>query len=357
MKLAAIPFAVAGALVLSNTAAAGQVAGELLEIYGKIHLSADFYDTDAGAPGGVADESGYGLSSNSSRIGFKGKYAIDGGLNLLYQIEQEITLDEGGGDMFTTRNSFLGLGGSFGKILAGYHDTPFKDIGGKYTLFGDTIGDRRAILGAFVGVGNQMNDRGSNALMYVGEFGPVQVKGMYAADAQGSAGSFDNNDNDLTSVSVVWENNGFSVGAAFEDQANLRGGAEAKGVRVGAGATFGGVKVQGIWESIQSDDNPVFERDAYGANVSVKVGDKNKVGVQYLVADDYKNSNNTGAEMISVGWSRKLDKRTSVYAMYSQTDNDANANYQGVDGGHGDEVKTDLGGSPSAFSLGLVFKF
>lgn len=43
--------------------------------------------------------------------------------------------------------------------------------------------------------------------------------------------------------------------------------------------------------------------------------------------------------------------------MYTQTDNDDNANYQGVDGGHGDEVRTDLGGSPSAFSLGLVFKF
>lgn len=357
MRYAAIAAAVAGALAVPATAGAAELAGEMLEIYGKVHLSADFYDTDASAPGGVADESGYGLSSNSSRLGFKGKYAIDDTLALVYQIEQEITLDEGGGDMFTTRNSFLGLSGGFGKILAGYHDTPFKSLAGKYTLFGDTVGDRRAILGAFVGNGNTMNDRGSNALLYVGDLGPVKLEAMYAADAQGSAGSFDNNNNDLSSISLVYEQGPFSIGAAFEDQANLKGGAEAQGWRLGAGYAFGVVKVQGIYESITSSDNDVFERDAYGGNVSFKLSDRDSLGAQYLVAEDYANSSNTGAEMISAGWTHKLDKRTSVYAMYTQTSNDANADYQGVDGGHGDEVKTDPGGSPRAFSLGLVFKF
>lgn len=308
MRNTAITLAALSGLTLSDAASAVQVAGELLEIYGKVHVSADFYDTDAGAPGGVADESGYGLSSNSSRLGFKGKYALDGGWNVLYQIEQEITLDEGGDDMFTTRNSFIGLGGGFGQVLAGYYDTPFKSVGGKYTLFGDTVGDRRAILGAFVGLGNQMNDRGSNALMYMGEFGAVKLEAMYAADAQGSAGTFDNNDDDLTSVSVVWEDGPFSIGAAVEDQSNLRGGAEAQGWRVGAGYKIGIVQVQGIYESITSDDNDVFERDAYGGNVSFKLGKKDKVGIQYLVADDYKNSSNTGAEMLSAGWFHKLDK-------------------------------------------------
>ncbi len=357
MRNTAIALAITSTIAVPGTASAFQAAGDLLEIYGKIHLSADFYDTDASAPGGVADETGYGLSSNSSRVGFKGKYALDDGLSVLYQIEQEITLDEGGGDTFTTRNSFLGLGGGFGKVLAGYHDTPFKDLAGKYTLFGDSIGDRRAILGAFVGVGNQMNDRGANSLMYIGDMGPIQLKAMYAADAQGSAGTFDNNHNDLSSVSLVWENDAFSIGAAYEDQSNLRGGAQAKGWRLGAGYKIAGVHVQGIYESITSDDNNVFERDAYGANVAVKLGEKNTLGVQYLVAKDYKNSSDTGADMVSVGWNRKLDKRTSLYAMYSQTNNDSNADYQGVDGGHGDEVKTDPGGKPSAFSVGLVFKF
>ena len=357
MRMKTIAFAVAGAAMLPGSASAVQVAGELLEVYGKVHLSADFYDTDAGAPGGVEDESGYGLSSNSSRLGFKGKYVLDGGLNLLYQIEQEITLDEGGGDTFTTRNSYFGIGGGFGRLLAGYHDTPFKDLGGKYTIFGDTVADRRAILGAFTGFGNTMNDRGANAVLYVGEFGPVELKAMYAADAQGSSGAFDNNDEDLSSVSLVWENNGFSIGAAFEDQSNLRGGAEAQGLRVGAGGEFGPLMVQAIYESTESDDNDVFERDAYGANATFKVSKKDKIGLQWLRAEEYANSSDTGADMVSVGWTRKLDKRTSMYAVYTQTDNESNARYQGVDGGHGDEVRTDLGGTPSAFSLGLVFKF
>lgn len=129
------------------------------------------------------------------------------------------------------------------------------------------------------------------------------------------------------------------------------------GWRLGAGYKSSGIHVQGIYESINSNDNDVLDRDAYGANVAMKFGEKNTIGVQYLVAKDYKNSSNTGFDMVSVGWTRKLDKRTSMYAMYSQTNNDDNADYQGVDGGHGDEVKTDRGGKPSAFSVGLVFKF
>lgn len=69
MRMKTIAFAVVGAAMLPGSASAVQVAGELLEIYGKVHLSADFYDTDAGAPGGIEDETGYGISSNSGRSG------------------------------------------------------------------------------------------------------------------------------------------------------------------------------------------------------------------------------------------------------------------------------------------------
>lgn len=48
MRMKTIAFAVVGAAMLPGSASAVQVAGELLEIYGKVHLSADFYDTDGG---------------------------------------------------------------------------------------------------------------------------------------------------------------------------------------------------------------------------------------------------------------------------------------------------------------------
>ena len=53
----------------------------------------------------------------------------------------------------------------------------------------------------------------------------------------------------------------------------------------------------------------------------------------------------------------KLDKQTDVYAAFGVTDNDNNARYNGVDGGHGDKVPTVLGGTPSAISAGFQFYF
>ena len=53
----------------------------------------------------------------------------------------------------------------------------------------------------------------------------------------------------------------------------------------------------------------------------------------------------------------KLDKKAQVYLAYGATDNDANAQFQAVDGGHGDEVKTVNGGNPSALTLGMIYKF
>jgi len=50
-------------------------------------------------------------------------------------------------------------------------------------------------------------------------------------------------------------------------------------------------------------------------------------------------------------------KQTELYLAYAATSNDTNAKFQAVDGGHGDEVKTVWGGSPSSFSAAPVYKF
>lgn len=353
MKKTTLALAVAGALALPAAAAADN--GDSMTVYGKIHLSVDAYDNDRAAPN---DQSGVSLSSNSSRVGFKGHHSLENGMQMLWKVEQQVDVDESGGN-WATRNTYAGLKGGFGTLIAGYHDTPYKDIGGEYTLFGDTIGDRRAIVGAFVGEGNKMNNRGKNALMYVGDFGPMEFRAMYAADQTGGSGA-DNNDNDMTSASLMWKSGPASVGVAYADYSDLLkdGASSVTGIRVGAGFGFGGgMKVQAIYETTSSDDNPVLERDVYGANFAMPVGSAGTLGLQYLAAGDYKNSSNTGATMASIGYFRKLDRQTQVYAMYSQTSNDDGADFQGIDGGHGDEVKTDLGGSPSAFSLGLVYKF
>ena len=68
-------------------------------------------------------------------------------------------------------------------------------------------------------------------------------------------------------------------------------------------------------------------------------------------------SPNSGAQMVTIAAEKTINSSLSGYAAYSQTDNEENASYQGVDGGHGDELGTLPGGTPKAFSVGLKYTF
>ena len=343
-------------IVMPGTASAYEIIGKKLEIYGKAHLSVDVSDNDRAAPNDQSDTS---ISSNSSRLGFKGQHDINENLGIVYKIEQEIKIDQGDGT-FATRNAYVGVKGSFGTLLAGQHDTPFKDVAGKWGMFGDTIADRRAILGASALDGNKMNQRGKNSLLYISNFGgPVELRAMYSTDASDEASdALDDNENDLFSASLTYKTKKLRVGAAYEDWENLDGKfGQVDGWRVAGSYDFGMFKAGLIYESLDSDDSPQFDRDAWGINGSFKIARNTKIKAQYIVVDDYDGVDDSGANMASIGLFNKLDKQTSVYLAYTRTDNDDFAKFQGVDGGHGDEVKTDLGKTPTAFSAGLIFKF
>jgi predicted porin len=356
MKKNVIALGIAGALSVPAVASAMQVAGEDLEIYIKAHVSLDVSDPD-----NPAVDSQTSISSNSSRIGFKGKHKLENGMTALFQIESKVGFDESGSSL-ATRNTFVGLQDGFGTVLVGYADTPFKELGGDFTLFGDTVADRRAILGSGVGSSNAINDRATNMIEYKNKFGPTEVKIMYSTSTPNndlpSAPGIDDNDNALASGSVVYKDGPLAVGLAFESQDNASNATPAQkvdGTRLGVMYDFGGFGLGAIYESLSSDDIAALDRDAYGVNGTVKLSSDTKLQAQVLIADENA-STETGATMTSFGVSKKIDKNSEVHAIYTSTSNDDNANYQGVEDGHGDELKTVNGGSPNAFSLGFVYK-
>jgi hypothetical protein len=356
MKKNMLAVAVASALLVPFSANAAKVAGDALEIYGKIHVSIDAPDRDITGPDNTQD---FSVSSNSSRLGFKGKHKMGNtGLTALYKLEQEVSIGSGAANTFTTRNTYVGVKGGFGQVIAGKHDTPYKTIGSKWGVFGDTIGDRRSILGARSSGGNLMNQRGENALMWSNKFGDLKAMVMYSADASDDdTGVVDTKSDTLTSVGALYnsKNTPFYFGAAYEDWDQL-GGSATDGYRIMLGYQAGFGKVGFIYEDISSD-NPALDRAVYGLNGIYKVGGGMDLRGQVLIADDSTAGPDTAATMFTLGLYKKFDKQTSMYAAYTQTDNDANAQYQGVDGGHGDEVRTDPGGTPNAFSVGVIYKF
>lgn len=351
MKLLKIvPMASAG-LLLSTSVQAMEVIGDKLEIYGKVHVSLDSSDTD-----GASSNDGLSVSSNSSRIGFKGQMPA-GSVKFVYQLEQEARFDDGSGGTFASRNTFVGMKGGFGKIIAGIHDTPFKTVGSKWGMFGDTVGDRRMILGAGYQSGNQLNERVKNAIMYEFKNDNIKFQGLYAVEPESTSGSQDNNDENVTSLGLLGKFGDFRLGVGWESWEQHSAIANGDATRVSLGYKFGFGTIAAIWENIDSDTVAEWKRDVIGANAKIKVGKSGDIRVQYLQADDADGTTDTGATNISVGYFHKMDKQLQLYAAYSGTDNDTNADFKAVDGGHGDEVGGPTGGSPSSLSVGMIYKF
>ena len=66
-----------------------------------------------------------------SRIGFKGHEHLNGDLKAIWQVEQKVSIGGPVTKGFSSRDSFVGLQGSFGTVKAGYLQTPVSDLNGK----------------------------------------------------------------------------------------------------------------------------------------------------------------------------------------------------------------------------------
>ena len=93
-----------------------------VKVYGRAHVSLDYLDDGQ-------DYNEVGLSSNSSRLGFKAEQKLENGMTVFGQIEQEINFASGSANddvEFATRDTFVGLKGDFGQARIGRFDSPFK---------------------------------------------------------------------------------------------------------------------------------------------------------------------------------------------------------------------------------------
>jgi predicted porin len=350
MEKKIITLAVAGVLCAPLSTQAVEVAGDLLHVYGKIHVSVDNSDTDGLNTASYSD--GISISSNSSRLGFKGKYK-----QVIYQIEQEVRIDDGSTGNFADRDTFIGYTGNWGAVMVGRHDTPFKLVGSYWGVFGDAVGERRAILGAGHQNGNQLNERASNMMMYEFKNKIIKAQAMYAVEPKSGSNNVDNNEQTVLGGALWWNIAGFTLSAGYEDWTGHPFIIDGNAYRLAALWKIAGHQIGAIYENIDPSIVNEFSRAAYGINWKWKFINDWDVRLQYLVADSAENATDTGGSKIGAGVYHQLNDETKLYVSYGATSNDNNAKFQAVDGGHGDEVKTVNGGNPSSLSLGIEFKF
>ncbi len=318
-------------------------ATENMEIYGKIHVSADYIDN-----GDTTDTT---AGSNSSRIGFTGKKDLKHNLQAVWKLESDIDVSGERGEL-NARNRYLGLSHTYGKVIVGYHDTPFKSLGAKAGVFHDTIAERRGILGAGDG-DNKMNIRGKNSVMYTSpKWNNVQLNLLHSAgDDTDSAVD----ENPVTSVNLIYQDKTYYLGIAYEDQS--KPSVDAKGLRIGGGAKFGDTAINLIYEDLTSDTNDKFDRAAYGGSVTHALGDTT-LKAQVFMSEDYKDKANSGGMLWGLGADYKLDKAFTVYAVVAGVTNDDNSNIVLAGSGHGEKYKpAEAGDTLLGVSGGMIYKF
>jgi predicted porin len=154
------------------------------DLYGELNLSRDHVQS-----------AGSDWVSNVSKIGVKGSHPLTADIDVVFQVEQEVDIAHGGtniDDLLSTRNTFIGIKGSFGKLLFGTHDTPVKKVQGKIDLFNDQLGDIKGLVSGEVrardvlGYHSNSYDGFSLQAMYVPSDGNFDASKsiaiMYSAD-------------------------------------------------------------------------------------------------------------------------------------------------------------------------------
>jgi predicted porin len=111
--------------------------------------------TLAGALGGNALVSRWEMQVSNTYLGFRGEKRIGGGNRAIWQLEQQVNIDEGNTTTsFANRDSFAGFSSSdWGTVRLGNMDTPFKK-------YGDTLGFLGVSSGNFVTTSNVFRKTG-----------------------------------------------------------------------------------------------------------------------------------------------------------------------------------------------------
>jgi predicted porin len=346
-------------------------SGADVKIYGKFHASYDFVDNGNDAKGADDTDDNTGVFRNS-RLGFKGSEDLGNGLKGIWQVETEL---DNGENEIQMRNTYVGLqGDSWGKVFIGKHDSPYKMATAKLDIFSDTIADYNNIIGNHMAVDTSdpadgtidataynFNARVPQMMAYV----TPNMSGFQAAVARQSYQSDDVNKDESEGWSVMgmYDQGPFFASLAYEKyKGGVRGSTdndELDSWKGGVGYAFGNSKINFVYEAIESDEKKsIKSRDAFWGAFSHKFG-ANEVKLAYGKADDSDADNaKDGADNWSIGIDHNVSKRTKVYAIYTNMDNDEGAGYDLYSGQNKGNYDPRQGGDDiSAFSLGVIHKF
>ncbi len=315
-------------------------------LYGKAFLTLDSINSNQ--TGAVSKMR---VNSNASRFGVKGSEDIGDGLKAIYQFEVQVDGDGSGGNGFGngSRNTFVGLGGDFGELTLGNHDTPYKVTHNKIELFDNTtVFSATNLIGrASANGGISYVTRQKNMVQYKSpSLGGVKIAALYSPDEAKTATT----NKTVLSLSATFDQDGIYAAIGYDSRPDqTTAGQSDNAMRIVGKYDFGGAWVGATVERIK-----VSAATAYTQSNNELVGGVN-LGASSIALSYAKNGKtdvaNTGANQISLRFGHKFSKRTEAFVAYASLKNDSAATYAKIYSG------ATAGSTQTAMGVGLIHAF
>jgi predicted porin len=355
-KLVAV--AVAGVLA-APLAAQAQTAN--VTLYGRLNID---YELVNGKQADGTNPNVSRLSANSSRVGLRGTESLGGGLNAIFQIESDVRGDTNNPNGWSSRETFVGLQGTWGTFKMGNFLMPYDDL---HPIFGNVPTYTTSILstaslwaqGFTSKQTGGFDARLSNSVRYdspvwsgfnfSSQVAMRDSSGAVTTPGDAPPSNLGGNGDHTQELrhAYVWGiagyyNNGpIQAGVGYESNIKVRGpNLNDWALTATAAYNFGVVRPALVYERLDYDTpTGSLTRQFWGISATAPIGP----GALYAFwgqAQDGKGSSvdgervggltkgtETGSNQWEISYTYPLSKRTQVYAGYVKLQNDDRAAY------------------------------
>lgn len=345
-------------LLLAAMISAGMAMPAMADttLYGRANLSVDYLDDGN-------NYSEVNVSSNSSRLGFKGERDF-GVVTGIFQIEGEILFDTGSEKTdISSRDTFAGIKGDWGMLRIGKFDTPFKRARGPANFFGDIVGDMRNL--ARTNDFGRFDERFRNSIHYRSpSMSGLVFDLQYSPETGDSGATTDGNKRSAVSTSLSYSGGPFRAALALEQQGIVVGSDDftadairlAASYRVSGDLTLGGFYQQSERTRNVTTATKGDKADVYGFGGQYRLSPAWYLNAHYftLKAD---NLNDKDADLYAVGLEYRVDRNLRFYGVYAATSNDSDSSLTSWSAARSATPSGSAGQTAKALSAGMRLNF
>jgi predicted porin len=301
-----------------------------------------------------------GLSG--SRIALNGAEDLGNGLKAIFQMEQKFNITDGASDLTSTRQSYVGLAGGFGAIVAGRLQAPGYYVG-KFDALASAAISPQAILSGGNMIGGAVKStispgdmaRLNSAVAYLspnfGGFSAVVAASASAHVGEQSTLTDSAQDTGVYGLGLNYAAGPVAVGFVHHNIQNYAGGEDLDATENMIGASFnaGFLTVLGSYQNAKLKDTKTNKLYQVGVVVPVGAGNIHAAFGKLDMDND-----DLDATSYTVAYTHALSKRTTAYAGYNMTKNEDG---QGLGLTTVGDTSATTGGNASGIVVGVRHTF